>query len=198
MQIPKKNLNSCLIKHMCVLVFVPMLLLPAKSMGQNFSPPISLSYFSPYLIQPGLKLGTSFQLKDFSNKEKNRSLEISPEIAYFTQAGVSQSYLLNADIHLYRKIDGRKRFQKFGLGLGYLIDSEDLTPLINLGSGSLSSNEKANNASFLPSLNYSLGILPDKGLAYFFKGFVGHKLPFSKQGEFFFGLELGLIFNPQR
>ena len=198
MQIQSKNLNTSLIKHICVLVFIPLLLHPTKSMGQNSPIPISLSYFSPYLLQPGLKVGTSFQLKDYSNKEKNRSLALSPQVAYFSQIGVSQSYLLNAEINLHRKLDSRKRFQTFGLGLGYLLDSENLTPSINLGSGSLGTNEKANNASFLPTLNYSLGMLPDKGPAYFFKAFIGQKFSFSQEGQFFFGLELGLTFNPQR
>ena len=157
--------------------------------------PVSISYFSPYFSQPGAKLGAHFFLADLDKTGIKRQLSLSPQVGFFSQIGISQNYYLNAELSLLRKREGKKRFQAFGLGLGYLLDSKRLGPVVDLGSSVVSSGNRENHPFITPTLSYSLGLRPDRGPAYQFKLFLGKKLSFEDKGELFFGFETGIILN---
>ncbi|MEL6250998.1 MAG: hypothetical protein AAFR87_03205 [Bacteroidota bacterium] len=157
--------------------------------------PISISYFAPYFSQPGAKIGSSFVLTDLDKADIERQLSIRPQVGFFSQIGSNQSYFLNAELSLLRKREGKKRFQEFGLGLGYLMDSRNLGPVVDLGSAAVSNGSRENSSFITPTLNYSLGINPERGPAYQFKLFFGKKFSFENKGELFFGFETGIILN---
>ncbi|MEM8892818.1 MAG: hypothetical protein AAGD28_32855 [Bacteroidota bacterium] len=173
-----------------------VLLFLLSSLNQSYAQtPISISYFSPYFTQPGVKVGTSFFLTDLDKGDIERQLSISPQVGFFSQIGINQSYFLNAELSLLRKQEGKKRFQAFGLGLGYLMDSRNLGPVVDLGSAAVSSGSRENSSFVTPTLSYSLGLNPDRGPAYQFKLFFGKKFSFEDRGELFFGFETGIILN---
>lgn len=182
------------------LVFILALLfsLISEGRGQSLSLPIHLSYYSPYFLQPGAKLGTSVELMDVSGNGKDRTLSLSPQVAFFSQLGVNQNYLLNAELNLSRQREDKKRVQGFGIGLGYLLSSKNLGPVVNLGSAEVSSGERENASFVLPTLSYSLGLRPDKGPPWQVKFFLGRKISFEDQGELFFGFETGISLNDNK
>ena len=179
--------------------FLILILIGISFSGSAYSQisktPVSLSYISPYFSQPGAKLGAHFFLADVDKAGIERQLSISPQIGFFSQIGISENYFLNAELSLLRKREGKKRFQAFGLGLGYLIDSKRLGPVVDLGSSVVSSGNRENNPFITPTLSYSLGLGPDQGPAFQFKLFLGKKLSFDDKGELFFGFETGIILN---
>jgi hypothetical protein len=64
--------------------------------------PISIGLYGAYVIQPGIKIGTAFNLKNWAiekdDKTKSRSLFISPQIGIFIRPKNNTSFVLNVDI----------------------------------------------------------------------------------------------------
>ncbi|MGK0390330.1 MAG: hypothetical protein ACI94Y_003082 [Maribacter sp.] len=64
--------------------------------------PISMGLYGAYVIQPGIKIGTAFNLKNWAiekdDKTKSRSLFISPQIGIFIRPKNNTSFVLNVDI----------------------------------------------------------------------------------------------------
>ena len=175
-----------------IVVFLFLLASLSQSYAQT---PLSISWFSPYFSQPGAKIGASFFLTDLDKSGIERQLNLSPQVGFFSQIGINQSYFLNAELSLMRKQEGKKRFQAFGLGVGYLTDSRRLGPVVDLGSASVATGSREKHSFITPTLSYSLGLNPDRGPAYQFKLFFGKKFSFEDKGELFFGFETGIILN---
>ena len=164
--------------------------------GQQKSLPIHVSYYAPYFIQFGGKIGTTHSLKSWKAEEKLRTQEIklSPELAYFSNPKVQRNGMLNAIVTYTSRKDMGNLYPTYGLGLGYMLSSQRQGGAVNLGTGEIEYTNKIIN-HLVPTLNLGLAKDPKKKLGYYFRTFYGRKLTFGAENSAFFGAELGLNFR---
>ncbi len=142
-----------------------LILLSSSSQGQ-FTPtpfPLAISYFSPFAINPGVKIGTEWQFqswektkaqKDFS---RQYSLSLQPQIAYFKQIGHRDNFLLNVDLAFRRQKKERRSYSALGIGLGYVNQLQTLSWSINLSDGRRENKVQTRHHFFTPNINYEWG-----------------------------------------
>lgn len=164
----------------------------------------SLAYFSPFGIQPGVKVGTDFSIKAFdkefsktdSMQVRHHMLLLSPEIGFFSRRLDFMAFLANAELGWQLQREGRKTWNTFSLGLGYLEHSEVTSTTVNL-SGEVVSKERARQGYFLPTLNYEKGWQFKPQLGGYVKAGLGYKLAPELETSGILLLELGMRFTPK-
>ncbi len=163
--------------------------------------PISISYFGHFVTQPGLKIGTEFNLKQLENtsrdeksKVQNRQLYLSPQIGYFNLSNVHSGLMFNVDIG-YKKLRANLlSYSAFSIGLGYLAQSRILTFSTNLGNGEIGNENKETSSYIVPTVNYELGRAFSERFGWFGKVSLGSKLLSKKESEMVVFGELGVKF----
>lgn len=163
---------------------------------REMSPPILVSYYAPYGVQIGGKIGTEVKLKTWKKvrqdgSEATSALLIQPQIGYFVKPGLRKSLLLEtAFSYPFRKMN-RRTYIAPSIAFGYLIGWENTEGSVNLGSGEIEQITETSHF-FLPTANLEIGKLPKKHIGYFFKVFFGNKMHLELENASFFGAELGL------
>ncbi len=161
--------------------------------------PISIGYYGPYLIQPGLKIGTSFNLKEWGveNSKKNeastrsQSFFISPQIGLFTKPEDHTSFIINADIGYQAK----KIYSAFSIGLGYLAEFEIISISLNLGTGEIDRKNRERRDYFVPTINYELSSAINSNIRWFSKFSYGRKISSKVENSAIFIIEIGIKLN---
>lgn len=184
-----------------ILIFIVIVLLSNLSLvaqQQNKVIPLSIGLYNPYFIQPGIKIGTAFNLKkweiDTSDKIKSGSLFASPQMGIFTRLQNHVSYMLNLDLG-YNAINNKRRFYIApSLGLGYLITDQVLSTTIDLSNGNIVGKDREIRNYFLPTINFEFGKGMNKKIGWFAKLSYGRKISFKIEDSAFFAFELGLKF----
>ncbi|MEM6299663.1 MAG: hypothetical protein AAF740_13320, partial [Bacteroidota bacterium] len=150
---------------------------------------LSVSYFTPFVTQPGIKVSTAFRLKEV----KDNQLSIRPHFTWFMQSELHQNFILGGDISYTIRKPEKYFYLAPSVGVGYLLSIENTEGSVNLGSGDIE-QERETLHYFLPTLNFELGKLPKKRLGYFFRAFWGRKMTGQEVNSAFFGAELGIIY----
>ena len=149
-----------------ILVLIGLLIVcQGKAQHQAEGTPISISYYGPYLIQPGLKIGTDLTLKNWqSTREKgdnsfilDKKLLISPQVGFFVRSGNNTNYFVNTEIGFKRHKISRKSYLAFWAGLGYQFQIEVLSFTVDLSTGETVAWEKENRHYFLSALSGEYG-----------------------------------------
>ncbi len=156
----------------------------------------SFSYYAPYAIQAGLKVGKTIPINTWTTttgkeQETDNSLLIQPQIAYFANPQVQQNYLANIELGYARTREDRKFYNIASIGLGFIYAQQFVDGSVAIGSGEVSHN-KENINYFVPTINYEWGKKPKNKLGYYFKGFWGHRITGQRDNSGFLGLETGL------
>ena len=169
---------------------------PSKSI------PVSIGYFSFAGYQPGVKIGSHFNLKNWETKTENRKGElaksksffVSPQVAFYSRINVHSSYLLNADFG-YKRIKNQKRsYFAVSVGLGYLNQSQITEWGVRLNDGS-KEKIRENWGWFLPSASYEFGRALNERVGWYSKFSYAYKMS-SKRGNIaLVFIELGMKFN---
>ncbi|MCP3930447.1 MAG: hypothetical protein GY705_15250 [Bacteroidetes bacterium] len=161
--------------------------------------PVFVGYFGPYAIQPGIKIGTHFDVKEWQSgkreKIRKQSLYVSPQIGAFTQINNHTSFFSNADFGYKRQKEEAAFYSAYSIGLGYLTEFQILSSTLDLGSGEVSGKVRERRAYFLPALNYEFGKEPNSKIGWYSKFSVGRKISNKNEDSAAFIIELGLRFN---
>ncbi len=161
--------------------------------------PVFVGYFGLYAIQPGIKIGTHFDVKEWqmekAGKIKKQRLFVSPQIGAFTRINNHTSFLLNADFGYKRQKGGRTFYTAYSIGLGYLTEFQKLSSTIDLGSGEVNDTNREASGYFLPAINYEFGQEPNPKLGWYSKFSFGRKISSKKENSAAFMIEVGLKFN---
>lgn len=164
---------------------------------KNETIPLHIGYYGAYGIQPGIKVGSVFNLKAWEiekgDKTKSRHLFISPQIGVFTRPRNHTSLILNTDLG-YRITSGTRNFYLSpSLGFGYLMSNQVLSQTIDLGSGETIGKDKEIRNYFLPTANIEFGGQPKNTIGWYSKFSYGRKISSAIEDSTFFALELGII-----
>lgn len=167
--------------------------------------PISVGYFSNFGFQPGVAIGTSFDLKTWEKeKAKNqgtvtkvRRFFISPQIGFYSRIGQNSNYLLSVEGGYKRQKKGDRRYVAFSAGLGYLLQSQALSFSVNLGTGEHSNKQRQINHFLLPTANVEFGGGISRTVGWYTKMSLGSKISAKQESQMTlfvgFGVKLYLI-----
>ena len=167
--------------------------------AQNFLP-ISIGYYTPYGVNPGLKIGTYFEWKEWGNTEDNnrKTLSINPKIGYWNAISYSNN------VHRTMLIDGSLEYKSYtrnqrfyGLAavtLGYHLSFERVANSVNIGMGQQTPTIETLHY-FVPTLNLGFGQRINDKLEYYFKIDGGQRLNTSTDNDLFVAAELGLVIH---
>lgn len=123
--------------------------------------PIAISYYGHYGYQPGLKIGTTYVLKEWRNKDRSdppiQQLTINPQIGFFFYPQTSTNLVLNTEIGYYQKPILDNNYFIVSIGLGYMAESQFTGLSTNIGNGSITETSRELNHYFMPTINYEYG-----------------------------------------
>ncbi|GAB5521361.1 MAG: hypothetical protein RhofKO_36120 [Rhodothermales bacterium] len=157
--------------------------------------PISVGYVGHYLIQPGAKVGTQFELGSASNAVQPCWV-VSPQLGLYTRPGNETTVLVNAEVGYRRSKRDRPFYRGAGLGLGYLAKSEVLGRTVRLGDGGTAGTERELWHFVLPTLTYEWGWRVSPQRAWYIKHTLGRTLSPVRDGQMVMFVELGLTLWP--
>ena len=165
--------------------------------------PISVSYFSHALIQPGAKIGTYFSLKEWESEAtgkkgeyiKQKNFYVSPQIGFYSRPNKHSNFLLNADIGYKRIKNFNRTYSAFSVGLGYMSRSQITSIVYSLSDGSIKEKKKNQISYFLPTINYEFGRAAISKWGWFTKFSYGVLFSTEKERTGVVLVELGLNFN---
>lgn len=161
--------------------------------------PVSISYFSPFGFQPGVKIGTSIVLENRQFEKPNSSQSISwiatPQLGYYNRIGHHSNFLTQIDIGRKQRKKGKSKYYMPSIGIGYLYSKETLSNKINLGSGESSKGEIQRNGFFLPTVSYEWGRDIFEKMGWHIKLTCGRKISTKLEDAAFIALEFGLKFS---
>ena len=169
--------------------------------------PITIAYFSQAGFQPGLKVGTSWNLREWEteyehrkgNFTKSKHIMINPQLALFTNPGVYTAVLVNMEFGFSSLKSRRNTFSTWSLGLGYLGQSHVESVIVNLGDGEKEKIREVRNF-LLPTINYAFGKKINNKLSWYTKLSPGYKISFNSANALVLFVEAGIklqLFKPE-
>lgn len=157
--------------------------------------PISIGYYGHYLIQPGVKIGTHFDIDLWGQGAESmgkRHWFVSPQVGFYARPGNETSLLVHAEVGYWRPKVGRPSYRAVGLGLGYLAQSEVLGMRVRLSDGATHSTERELRHFFMPTLNYEWGRRVRAKWGWYVKYAIGRTLSSVRDGKMVMFVELGV------
>ncbi len=154
--------------------------------------------YSPYVIQPGIRLGLSIPFKSW-NSETRKShrincLDVVPRFAFFSQPDIQQNYFTDLTVE-YRRYNPNKGLNpKVGIGLGYMFSLQNVEGSVNLANGSVEFNQRSLN-SIVPTINIGFERNRKGKFGYYFTFYYGGKFTSKEVNSAFIGLETGVSLN---
>ncbi|MEN0048044.1 MAG: hypothetical protein AAF806_13375 [Bacteroidota bacterium] len=182
------------------ILFVLLLMLSkpifAQESSSNF--PISIGYFSYLGFQPGAKIGTQLNLKNWETNtdefSKQKNFYISPQIGFYTNPSVHVSYLLNTDF-AYKSISKKQqRYTAWSIGFAYLNQAQIIAEQVNTSDGN-KERIRENWIWFLPTFNYEFGKAINEQVGWYTKLSYGLKVSSERENTAVQFIELGLQLN---
>lgn len=163
--------------------------------AQTDAMPISIGYYGHYLIQPGVKVGTQFDMDLWgrgTDSSAKRRWFVSPQAGIYTRPGNETTVLLNAEVGFRRPKAGRPSYRAWGLGFGYLAQSEVLGMRVRLSDGATRGTERDLRHFFMPTLNYEWGRRASATWGWYVKYAIGRTLSPVRDGKMVMFVELGV------
>jgi hypothetical protein len=204
--IAKRKAGSCMFS--CAQIRLKAILLTTlfffhyQSFSQAFQDriPISVGYFSNFGFQPGLAIGSSFDLKTWEKERvrkqetitKVRSLFISPQIAFFSRIKQNSNYLVSLEGGYKRQKKGVRRYVAFSAGLGYMLQSQLLSFSVNLATGEHSNTQKQTNHFLVPTANIEFGGGLSQTMGWYTKVSLGSKVSAKEESQTTLFIGLGV------
>ena len=164
--------------------------------------PITVGYFGPYLIQPGVRVGTWFPIKHWTKTKDGRrgpitrtgSLFAGPQLAFFARPGNHLSVMASGELGYRIQRHDRKVHSAFAVGGGYLAAFQIVTIGVDLSTGD-KSNTREMRHYFVPTLSYALGHDVRPNFGWFLKLSYGQKFSVPIESQAMVMLELGVSFR---
>jgi hypothetical protein len=178
-------------------IIILFIAISGQLLAQNTNLSINIGYYAPYGINPGVRIGTSFQWKEWQNKanDKRTTLSISPQIGYWNYSAYGNTIhnTFNVEAHLdYKKYFTERFYGLVAAGLSYQMEFQRTGFVIDLGAGQVTPTTKTVH-NIVPMTTLGIGRDNDL-LGYYFKGFIGQRFASADAQNLFFGAELGLTF----
>ncbi len=179
------------------IVFI-VLLTSIQLSAQDASLPIHIGYYAPYGINPGLKIGTGFEIRQWENeKEQLRTLSWSPQIGFWSYRvydnQIHQTLVADVTLDYRYYASSKKIYGLAAVGLGYHATLERSTLGVNLGTGEVTPTTITTH-HFVPTATVGFGQDFNSSIGYYFKLFGGQRFNSTVGNDLFVGGELGITY----
>ncbi|MDG2450511.1 MAG: hypothetical protein P8M34_12755 [Saprospiraceae bacterium] len=161
--------------------------------------PLRLSYFSPFGVNRGIKVGVVLPF-DFKNNKSNQILDewnVVPHIAYFVLPDIQNNLLTTIGVEYGNAKKGKGFYTLYSIELGYLLSFKKYGGIVQLESGNIQNNIRLQH-SFLPEITVGLGYKLINGNGLFMKLFYGRQLSIKESDASFLGAEIGIQIHIKR
>lgn len=126
--------------------------------------PINVSYYGGLLLNPGLSIGTDYDLTEkLKIKEKKRKkvsikkgYALTPQISFYSQTQ-SQVNLISSIALTKKRTRNNKRFREFGISLGHTQKFNSGETLVVGSNGVVSGKAISSRAYFTPGVSLGCG-----------------------------------------
>ncbi len=192
--IPYSSKLSVLVKY--ILAIGMIFSLNSKSFGQNTLQvrPISIGYFGHFGFQPGMKLGTQFNIRNFKEKSEDsfnhRNLYISPQVGFYVYPKVHTGFIFNTDMGYMKSYKSLLNYWAISVGIGYLNQSQITESKINLSNGS-KTDTRENWGWLLSTINFEYGSAISSSIGWYGKLSYGYKTSQARETTLALFVELG-------
>lgn len=165
-------------------------------LGMSAQTPISVSYLGHFILHPGIKVGTEFELKEWGESGANKvsRLFVSPQLGYYSAGGIQRGVFVNADVG-FRRINPdniRAFYSDLSVGIAYLYQARQISLNVNVGTGEVSDENWEGTSYLMPTVSYAFGRGWSERIGWFAKGTFGGKVLGAKESEIVVMMELGL------
>lgn len=178
-----------------VLLVVCFCVVAGNAWSQSRDVGLSVSYFSPFVTQFGLRVGAPISWQTWEVEKpahvSRRSIVVSPQLAFSARPDVRENLIVSTEIAWRQQKTNRSFYWAPSVSLGYLASFVTLGGSVDLGSGEFE-KDKETRSFFLPTVNFEVGSKAWKQTQYFFKLFFGRKISAVQEDSGFLGFELGL------
>lgn len=189
-------MQPVLVKTMALLFLLGMnLTVLAQSTSKK--PSISIGYLGHLAVQPGLRIGTQLNLKEWSRGESSsitRQLFVRPQMGFYARRDIQTSYLANVDLGYKRMKPDQKRYSALSLSLGYWLQGQVTDLAIDLSDGS-KQKTRAYWHWFFSTINYEFGSAITDSVGWYSKISLGQRVGKDRPRNTILFLELGLQFQ---
>ncbi len=185
-----------------ILLILMLTSLNLLAQEEKESVPFFAGFYGAYAIQPGVKLGTIFNIRKWQKDEgvdlKSRSVFVSPQVGVFVRPKNHTSFVLNVDMGY--NIGGAKSqtYLAPAIGLGYLASNQRLSATVDLSSGGVSDTSNELRHYFLPTVSFEFGKAAKDKIGWYSKFSFGRKVSSRLENSAFFAIELGMKFMVNR
>ncbi len=156
---------------------------------------LSISYFAPFAVQPGGRLGLDILLNNWRKEPdvKASIWVIRPHIGYFVRPDLHRNLIIGSELGYKLQKPNKRAYWLPTIEMSYLLSSENVEGSVHLGSGDITQLKETYHY-FLPALGITYGIEAKKRIGYFFKLFYGRKISKQLPDAAVFGTEVGIKF----
>lgn len=165
---------------------------------------LGLSYYGPYFVQPGVKLGARVPLQTWASRRtteggtprKLRTLFVTPQLGFFARPAQHFDLLLNLKFGYRALRPAHGLYVAPSLGFAYYAAFQQVALAVDLATGELTPTRELRH-HLLPTLNYEFGqrLTPDAGppLGWFVELSYGHDFSPSIASALWMAFEIGLF-----
>ncbi len=181
-----------MIRCIKVLVLSSVLMLSGKAIGQLNS--LSIGYFGPFGIEPGLNVGVQMNLKSSEKDEVINTYYLAPHLGSYIKPNYHTDIMLGIEGGIHRQKAEKKGYSQFGLGLSYLSNFELISFTVNF-NGEISNREHEHRGYLVPTISYEYGRKVNDAWGWYIKPSVGRRISFAREGAGAVFVEAGVKFN---
>ncbi|MEM7038468.1 MAG: hypothetical protein AAF570_15900 [Bacteroidota bacterium] len=160
--------------------------------------PLSVGYFGPYGVRPGLKVGVRHGIKSWEAESadyKSRQLFFQPQIGTFFYPRNHFSFVLEADGGIVLKNQNTGWYTAYSVGLGYLTEFAITSVSIDLGTASQGQKTREFRGYLLTVGNFEFGKSVSERWGWFVKLTGGRRFTTRIENALFVAVEIGAIIN---
>jgi hypothetical protein len=160
--------------------------------------PVSLSFYAPYGVQPGVRVGVDHAfgfhgtaLDGRGEQGRARYFFAGPRLAYFTRPNLHRDISIGAELGWRTHSRRRRASWTLSLGLAYLGQSQIASRSIDLSTG-IGTNTRELRSYALPTVRYAITHEVRPGFGWFVGASLGRKLSREAVASAFLAFELGV------
>ena len=172
---------------------------PAQTAAPVQGIPVTIGVFTPYMIQPGVRIGLPWSVRTWPSSEgrgtrhrgRTLSLFAGPRLSFFTRPGHHRDLMLEGEVGARFMSHGSGWNGALSLSFGYLLSSQVIAESIDLATGS-STRTREWRHHITPAINVTVGKRWHPRLGWFATLSLGDKRSFQVAPSLWYTAELGV------
>jgi hypothetical protein len=163
------------------------------------SVPVSLSFFAPYALQPGVRLGVDLSFNECGSisdrrRAMRRRLFAGPRLSYLTRPQNHRTVMVGGEFGWESTNLRRGLSSQLSLGVNYMASAQITSVSIDLGTGAATNTRELQHYA-VPTVAYRFLDQIGGGPEWFLGAAFGRKLSAAQANSTYFAVEAGIRFR---